>query len=403
MNSGESAGPLAGLRIVEVSSFVASPLCGLTLSQLGAQVIRIDPIGGASDYRRWPVTAGGESIYWTGLNRGKHSLSCDFRNPESQKLIQQLATAPGPGGGIFVTNAGGRDWMGHETLSALREDVITLEILGKRDGTAGVDYTVNAALGFPQVTGRGGGEVVNHVLPAWDIACGLHASTALLAAVRRRDQTGAGSQITLPLEDVALATAGALGYLTEVMVNGRQRQATGNAIYGTYGTDFVTADHARFMIVALTNRHFWDLVTLTETGAAVDALETALDTDFRVEGERYEYRDALTALFARWFSRHSAAEVSDALRKSSVLFEQYRSFTDVVESDALETNPLFSPLEQPRIGQYLAAGHPARFDSRHLSAAPAPVVGQHSAQVVAEILGLDDDEIAGLFERGVIG
>ncbi|ORM34081.1 CoA transferase [Williamsia sp. 1135] len=403
MNSGEDAGPLDGLRIVEVSSFVASPLCGLTLSQLGAQVIRVDPIGGASDYRRWPVTADGESIYWTGLNRGKHSIACDFRNPDSQRLIQQLATAPGPGGGIFVTNAGGRDWMAHEALSALREDVITLEILGKRDGTAGVDYTVNAAMGFPQVTGPGGGEVINHVLPAWDIACGLHASTALLAAVRHRDHTGVGSQITLPLEDVALATAGTLGYLTEVIINGRQRQATGNAIYGTYGTDFVTADHARFMIVALTNRHFRDLVDLTETAAAVDALEAALDTDFRIEGERYEYRDALTALFARWFRRHTAEEVYAALRKTSVLFEQYRSFTDVVESDALESNPLFSTLDQPRIGQYLAAGHPARFDRRHLAATPAPVVGQDSAQVVAEVLGLGADEVAGLFERGVIG
>ncbi|OZG29380.1 2-methylfumaryl-CoA isomerase [Williamsia sp. 1138] len=403
MNTGEGAGPLAGLRIVEVSSFVASPLCGLTLSQLGAQVIRVDPIGGASDYRRWPVTADGESIYWTGLNRGKHSIACDFRNPDAQKLIQQLATAPGPGGGIFVTNAGGRDWMGHEALAALRDDVITLEILGKRDGTAGVDYTVNAALGFPQVTGPGGGQVVNHVLPAWDIACGLHASTALLAAVRRRDHTGVGSQITLPLEDVALATAGALGYLTEVMINGRQRQATGNAIYGTYGIDFETADHARFMIVALTNRHFRDLVGLTETGAAVDALEAALDTDFRIEGERYEYRDALTALFARWFRRHTAAHVYDALRKTSVLFEQYRSFTDVVESDALESNPLFSTLDQPRIGRYLAAGHPARFDRSHLSATPASAVGEDSGSVVAEVLGLSAEEIAGLFERGVIG
>ena len=131
----QSPGPLSGLRIVEVSSFVAAPLCGLTLSQLGAEVIRIDPIGGASDYNRWPVTDKGESIYWTGLNKGKRSLSVDMRAERGQELIRRLVTAPGPGGGILVTNAGGRKWMSHDSLAQLRSDVITLEILGRRDGS----------------------------------------------------------------------------------------------------------------------------------------------------------------------------------------------------------------------------------------------------------------------------
>ncbi len=169
----QSPGPLSGLRIVEVSSFVAAPLCGLTLSQLGAEVIRIDPIGGASDYNRWPVTDKGESIYWTGLNKGKRSLSVDMRAERGQELIRQLVTAPGPGGGILVTNAGGRKWMSHDSLAQLRSDVVTLEILGRRDGSPGVDYTVNAALGFPQITGPADyAGVVNHALPAWDVACG---------------------------------------------------------------------------------------------------------------------------------------------------------------------------------------------------------------------------------------
>lgn len=169
-----SARPLDGVRVVEVSSFVASPLCGLTLAQLGAEVIRVDPAGGAADVNRWPLTADGHSIYWTGLNRGKKSVTADLRSPEGQKLVQDLVTESGPGGGILVTNAGGRQWMSHDTLAALRPDVITLELLGRTDGTPGVDYTVNAGLGFPSITGPldENGEpagVVNHVLPAWDV------------------------------------------------------------------------------------------------------------------------------------------------------------------------------------------------------------------------------------------
>lgn len=368
--------PLEGLRIVEVSSFVASPLCGLTLSQLGAEVIRVDPLGGAADTNRWPVTADGNSIYWTGLNRGKKSVTANFREPEGQKLIQDLVTESGPGGGILVTNAGGRAWMSHETLSAKRSDVITLELLGRTDGTPGVDYTVNAALGFPAITGPTDyAGVVNHALPAWDVACGLYAALAITAAVRRRDQTGAGAQITLPLEDTALAIAGTLGYLTEPQLGGGSRPATGNDVYGTYGTDFVASDGGRFMLVALTPRHFRDLVAMTETGDAVAAVEKALGADFTAEADRYTHRGILTPLFAAWFARHSTAEVEAALAQSSVLSERYRTFDEVVESGVLQKNPLFTELDQPGIGRYLAGGLPARFDGEHYFTGPAPELG----------------------------
>jgi len=400
----QTLGPLSGLRIVEVSSFVAAPLCGLTLSQLGAEVIRIDPIGGASDYKRWPVTDNGESIYWTGLNKGKRSLSVDMRAERGQELIRQLVTAPGPGGGILVTNAGGRTWMGHDSLAQLRSDVITLEVLGRRDGSPGVDYTVNAALGFPQITGPADyAGVVNHALPAWDVACGLYAALSITAAVRQRDSTGHGAQITLPLEDVALATAGTLGYLTEVQVNGRSRESGGNAVYGTYGIDFVSNDNDRFMIVALTTRHFRDLASVTGTAAAVDAVEAALGADFSTEADRYRHREVLTALFSHWFREHSAAEITAALDQSSVLFERYRSFEKVVKSGELENNPMFSALDQPRIGRYLAAANPASFDGTHLSTGPASEVGGDSVAVLTDILGTTADHASTLIADGVVG
>ncbi|MCW2628944.1 CoA transferase, partial [Mycobacterium sp.] len=96
--------PLNGIRVVEISSFVAAPLCGMTLAQLGAEVIRVDPIGGAADYRRWPLAAGGTSIYWTGLNKGKRSVAVDLRSSEGQQLVARLIVE---GDGILLTNAAG--------------------------------------------------------------------------------------------------------------------------------------------------------------------------------------------------------------------------------------------------------------------------------------------------------
>ncbi|ORW98431.1 mesaconyl-CoA isomerase [Mycobacterium szulgai] len=393
--------PLSGIRIVEVSSFVAAPLCGMTLSQLGAQVIRVDPIGGASDIQRWPLAASGTSIYWTGLNKGKRSVTVDLRSAEGQELVQRLITE---GDGIVVTNAAGLAWLGHDVLAAKRPDVIHLQLLGRGDGSTGVDYTVNAATGFPFITGPvDHAGPVNHALPAWDVCCGLYAALAVVAAVRRREQTGAGARISLALEDVALATAGNLGLLTEPQVNGTQRPRLGNAIYGQYGQDFTSRDGVAFMVVTLTGRHFRELVDVTGTSAAVSALAEALGVDFGAEGDRYRYRDALTGLFTVWFAEHTADEIGAALSGTTVLFERYRTFTEVVADHKVTANPLFAPLHQPGVGDYLAPALPAAFDGAHPRSTAAPALGQDTADVLTQLLGLTTADIARLTSATTIG
>ncbi|MGV9801864.1 CoA transferase [Mycobacterium sp. NPDC003449] len=391
--------PLAGVRIIEISSFVAVPLAGMTLAQLGAEVVRIDPIGGAADYRRWPVTDDGESIYWAGLNKGKRSLAADMRSPEGQRLVSRLIGEAG----VLITNVAGRQWHSYETLTALRPDLIHVEVSGRADGGTGVDYTVNAGLGFPLVTGPPQlSTPVNHVLPAWDVSCGLYVALAVSAALRHRDATGAGAQISIPLENVALATAGNLGFLTEVMVNGTSRERLGNTLYGTYGQNFTSADGVGFMLVALTGRHFRDLTEVTGTTKAVAALAEALGADFTDEGQRYTHRDALTGLFTLWFSEHTAEEVAAALSGTSVLWERYRSFAEVATDARVTDNPLFTRLDQPRIGPYLAPGLPMSIGGAYPPAAAAPALGDDTAAVLAEHLGLGADEIAGLTQSGTV-
>ena len=391
--------PLAGVRVIEISSFVAVPLAGMTLAQLGAEVIRVDPIGGAADYHRWPLTDDGVSIYWAGLNKGKRSVAADMRSPDGQDLVQRLVVDAG----ILITNVAGRQWHSYETLSAERPDLIHLEVVGRADGSTGVDYTVNAATGFPLVTGPPTHrEPINHVLPAWDISCGLYAVVAILASLRRRDATGQGSSIRLPLDDVALATAANLGFLTEVMVNGTQRPRLGNSLFGQYGQNFTSSDGVSFMIVALTSRHFRDLAELTGTAKAVAAVAEALGADFTDEGQRYEYRDVLSGLFAAWFRTHTAEEVTAALSASSVLWDRYQSFAEVAAHPRVTANPLFTSVDQPRIGTYLAPGLPMSVDGTHTEPKPAPSLGDDTAAVLAERLGLDPQQIADLVESGSV-
>ncbi|WBP96186.1 CoA transferase [Mycolicibacterium neoaurum] len=396
--TGVAHGPLAGVRIIEISSFVAVPLAGMTLAQLGAEVIRVDPVGGAADYRRWPVTEAGDSIYWAGLNKGKQSVAVDMRSVEGRQIVRRLIADAG----VLITNVAGRQWHSYDELVSMRPDLIHVEISGRADGGTGVDYTVNAAVGFPLVTGPVECDApVNHVLPAWDVSCGLYTALAVVSALRARDIGAGGQRITIPLENVALATAGNLGFLTEVLLGAGERPRLGNSLYGQYGQNFTSGDGAVFMVVALTGRHFRDLADVTGTTAAVDALGAALGADFTDEGQRYRHRDALTGLFTLWFAQHSAAEVTAALTPTSVLWERYRSFSEVAADPRVTDNPLFTSMDQPRIGRYLAPGLPIATDGSYPPAVPAPALGDHTAQVLAT-LGLSGTEIEALVGSGVV-
>ena len=144
---------LQGLRVVEGSAFVAAPLAGMTLAQMGADVIRFDRIRGGLDYHRWPVTQDNKSLFWAGLNKGKRSIAIDMTAPRGQEIITQLICAPGPDTGIFLTNLRVRGWMDYENLKKYREDLIAVTVLGTREGGPAVDYTINPAVGFPYATG----------------------------------------------------------------------------------------------------------------------------------------------------------------------------------------------------------------------------------------------------------
>jgi 2-methylfumaryl-CoA isomerase len=397
--SSDPTRPLAGVRIVEISSFVAVPLAGMTLAQLGAEVTRVDPIGGAADYHRWPLTDDGESIYSAGLNKGKRSVAADVRSSGGQDLVQRLIA----GSGVLITNVAGRQWHSYDVLSRLRPDLIHVEVSGRADGGTGVDYTVNAAIGFPMVTGPAElATPVNHVLPAWDVTCGIYTALAVTTALRHRDATGQGQRISIPLENVALATAGNLGFFTEVMINGTSRQRIGNAVYGQYGQDFTSSDGASFMIVALTGRHFRDLTELTGTTKAVAALADTLGADFTDEGQRYEHRGALFGLFNEWFSQRTADEITEALSASSVLWDRYQSFAEAARGDRVTANPMFTPIDQPRIGEYLAPGLPMSIGGVYPAAEVAPALGDDTSAVLGEWLGLTPDEIVRLTDAGTV-
>ena len=398
-------GMLDGLRVVESAAFVAVPMAGMTLAQMGAEVIRVDRLQGGLDAARWPVTDAGASLFWAGMNKGKKSVAVDLALPEGQELVAALICAPGKDAGCFLTNLRSRGVLDYPALSALRADVIMVSLLGTRRGEPAVDYTVNAALGFPMATGVPGSAPVGHVLPAWDFIAGQTVVTALLAAERHRLRTGMGQVAELSLKDVAAGVMGHLGIIGEVAINGVDRAKVGNALYGAFGQDFVCADGARVMVVGLTDRQWTGIVKVLGMGEAVAGLAARIGLDLAMEGCRWAGRDQITALFAPWFAERSLREVEALFQAAGLTWAPFRSFAQAVRTDPdlSPDNPMFSLVEQPGIGTYASPGSPISFGAgERLAARPAPLLGQHTEEVLAGVLGLGSGQIGALMDRKVV-
>lgn len=397
---------LKGLRIVEGSAFIAAPMCGMTLAGLGADVIRFDQLEGGIDYRRWPVTADNTSIYWAEMNKGKRSFAVDLKSPAGRELVTELICADGPDAGIFSTNLPARGWLGYDTLALRRPDLIQHEIVGDRHGGTALDYTVNAKVGFPFITGPADDvRPVNHVLPAWDIATAYLAAIGILAAERHRRLTGQGQQIKLALADVALAAMGHLGYVGEVHINGMSRERHGNYLYGAFGRDFITADGARVMLIAVSGKQWQGLLEATGLTAAVTELAARLGLDFSREGDRFEARHELAALLEPWFFQQPLARLAKLFDDCGICWDRYQTVTELVlhDPDCSEDNPIFTRIAQPGIGTYPVPDQPMYFSQIARTAPqPAPRLGQHTDEILADVLKLDSAAIGRLHDQGVV-
>ncbi len=394
--------PLESFRLVEGSAFVAAPSGGMTLAQLGADVIRFDQIGGGLDSRRWPLTAEGRSIYWAGLNKGKRSIAVDLRSPEAREVLTDLIA----GAGSFLTNFPARGWLEYDVLSKARPDLVMLAITGNRDGTTALDYTVNCAIGYPMATGPATtSDVINHVLPAWDLICGQTASLGLVAADRHRLIHGVGSSMSLALSDVALSAVSALGHVAEAQINGTERPRLGNDLYGAYGADFVTVDGIRIYVVGISPKQWSSLLGTTGSIAAVTEIEHRMGLDFSDEGDRFRARSEISDAIRPWIESRPIDAVAEVFDSAGVCWGRYQSFLEMVDNDprCSTDSGLFRSVAQPGIGTYLTPGSPLAFGGEiPVEPLPAPQLGEHTDEILASELGLTPQEIGRLHDSGTV-
>ncbi len=398
---------LPDLSLIEVSSFVASPTVGLYCAQMGAEVVRVDHKAGGLDYRRYMLTREGRSLSWENLNRGKKSVALDLQSGAGRELLVELARATG----TLVTNLPEQSFLSHGGVAQGRKDMVSLRVMGWHDGRQAMDFTVNAASGYPMMCGPEDWEPesappVNQVLPAWDFITGAYGAFALVAAHHRRSRTGEGAELRLPLGDVAIGTMANAGALAEMRYRGVDRERLGNAIWGAFGRDFRSRDGVRFMVAALTGKQWHGLVEAFGLEPAIAALEGELGVRF-ADGDtpRFEHRHRLFALFQDASDALDWSELEARMAAAGTTFERYRTMHEAATDPALvDANPLFGPSPANPSGfAYPATRSFAKLHGHEPGdPAPAPYLGQHSEEILAERLGMGSGEIARLVDAGTV-
>lgn len=266
-----------------------------------------------------------------------------------------------------------------------------LRLNGSHIGKPAVDYTIDAASGFPVITGAEECPV-NNALPAWDVAAGLHIANDIIAAALERGSSGKGQEITLALSDVMLATVGNLDYMAEVQATGKTRGPLGNGLHGAYGQSLNTSDDREIMVAVIANKHWHGLGKATGLSERLEMIGPLLDVDLSTEGGRFEAREAIDAVLQPWFAAHTVAEAATALADAGVLQGAFQAFEELVNNDpwcSLE-NPMFGEIDQPGVGRVMAPRVPLSFAGSPVAdAVPAPQLGADTQNVLKDVLGLD--------------
>ena len=375
---------------------------------MGAEVIRVDHVAGGLDYDRYMLTDKGRSLSWENLNRAKKSVALDLRSGEGRELLVELSAKTGQ----LITNLPEKSFLSHSAIADKRSDLVSVRIMGWHDGRQAMDFTVNAASGYPLMCGPDDWDMqaappVNQVLPAWDFITGAYAAFALLAALRHRDACGEGSEVRVPLGDVAIGTLANSGAMAEMLYRGSDRERLGNAIWGAFGRDFVSRDGQRFMVAALTAKQWAGLVKAFDVSAAIAGLEAELGIDFSAgDDPRFKHRKALFTVFEAAAKAKDWSALEKQMSDAGATFEKYRTAHEAANDPALiDDNPMFSmTASNPSGFEYPAPRSFANMPEKAASGpAPAPYLGQHSEEILAERLGLSSGAIGKLVDAGTVG
>ena len=401
-------GPLEGIRILDLSRAMAGPYCTMMLGDLGAEVIKVERPGRGDESRGWgPPFVGqsadnssGESAYFLSVNRNKRSITVNLKSSEGKAIIQRLASSCDVLVENFRTGVLDKLSLGYEDIQKLNPNLVYCSISGYgRTGPyaerPGYDVIIQAEGGMMGITGPIDGPPSRVGVPIVDITTGMFAATSILAALRARDQTNEGQLIDISLFDTqaALLSNVASNYL----IGGSDPQRTGNdhpnlAPYGAFRAQ------DRWLVLGVANELQWETFC-----AAIDRQDLRDDVRFKTNGDRIAHRTALSEILSEVMSVRPASEWLGAFRNAGLPCGPINDVAAVFDHPQVQLRDLILNVEHPSAGPIQLTGFPYKFEQTPADLRlPPPLLGEHTEEVLTEVLGYSKEEVARFQERGAI-
>jgi CoA:oxalate CoA-transferase len=389
------ATPLEGIRLLDLGRYQAGPRCALMFARMGAEVIKVEGLQGDESRGNGPIV-NGQSAYWVQYNSGKKSLAVDLRNERGKDILRDLVKVSD----LFLQNfrPGTIDRMGfgYETLHDLNRKIIMINVsaygqTGSHRDRIGFDPIGQAFGGMMSLNGSQEGPPVKNHFPLIDRITSLHATIGALAALRERDISGEGQQI-----DVSLADAGFSANeipITAYLADGTVQEKEGNGQGLTNA--YETADG--WALIHATSEAIWPRVC-----AAMDRPEWLHDTRFAERTSRDSNVAAIETVLSEWFAARTTKDAVDHLSNHSVPAAPINSVAQAAVEPHLTERGVLVEVPDPVAGKIHVSGKYIKFSRTPMVVGTTPTIGEHTDEVLGDILGYPTEHIEELKTQGVV-
>jgi crotonobetainyl-CoA:carnitine CoA-transferase CaiB-like acyl-CoA transferase len=397
----EATGALAGLRVLDLTRILAGPLCTMTLGDMGADVIKVEPVGSGDDTRAWgPPFVGGESAYFLGVNRNKRSVTLNMASKPGQEILARLIRTSD----VLVENfkAGTLErwgfaaaWFEAEAPQVVRASITGYGTTGPKSSLPGYDFILQAESGLMSISGEPDGAPMKYGVAIVDLATGLLACSTILGALAARHRTGRGQQVEVSLWDTGLALLANVA--SNHLASGKEARRFGNGHPNIVPyTSYAVRDG--MIAVAVGNDAQFE-----RFAALLGHPEWAADPRFARNRDRVVHRETLDAMIAAALAEDSAEAWTAGMRAAGIPCGRINTVSQALGDAHTRAREMVRSLPHPTAGDVQVLGIPFRMNATPASIRrPPPALGEHTDEVLRDQLGYDAERIAALRRDGVI-